>query len=285
MQKGEDPQLIRNYLLSALDEQRQGEFEERLLADANLQAELSDAQHDLIDDYVFGLLSDRERALFEKNFAFNDERLHIVRLSEAMLKYTESKSNVGDGRRNVFDGSGWRQSLRFLKEHKVVAACFVIVAVAAVYGLWSLYRHQQLKKHLAALQAQRLSVEKELARLNAERLPDSARVMTITLRPLLRGPGETSQAPVKTNTDVLQLRLELIESNYASYRGIIENLEGAELYRVENLKTQLGSAKTLLLNLPGQLTPVGSYQIHLIGVTPEGQEVDCCKYPFQIVDE
>jgi hypothetical protein len=285
MQKGEDPQLIRDYLLSALDEQRQGEFEERLLADADLQAELSEAQHDLIDDYVFGLLSDRERALFEKNFAFNDERLHIVRLSEAMLKYTESNSEVADGHRNVFAGSGWRQSLRFLKEHKVAAACFVIVAAAAFYGLWTVYKHQQLKKHLAALQAHRLSVENELKRLNAGKIPESSTVMTITLRPLLRGPGETSQARVETNTDVIQLRLELIESNYASYRGIIENLEGAELYRVENLKTQPGSARMLLLNLPGQLTPVGSYQIHLIGVTPEGQEVDCCKYPFQIVNE
>lgn len=285
MQKGEDPQLIRDYLLSALDEQRQGGFEERLLADADLQAELSEAQHDLIDDYVFGLLSDRERALFEKNFALNDERLHIVRLSEAMLKYTESNSEVADGHRNVFAGSGWRQSLRFVKQHKVAAACFVIVAAAAFYGLWTVYKHQKLKKHLAALQAHRLSVENELKRLNAGKIPESATVMTITLRPLLRGPSETSQARVETNTDVIQLRLELIESNYASYRGIIENLEGAELYRVENLKTQPGSARMLLLNLPGQLTPVGSYQIHLIGVTPEGQEVDCCKYPFQIVDE
>jgi hypothetical protein len=271
MQKGEDREIIRDYLLSALDEPRKVEFEERLLADPNLQAELSEAQHDLIDDYVFGLLIDRERALFEKNFAINDERLHVMRLSEAMLKYAESQSEGAKGDRNVFHDSGWRQSLRFLKEHKVVAACFVIVAVAAVYGAWTVYKHQQLK------------VEKELARLNVQKIPDSATVVTITLRPLLRGSGETGRATVDSNTDVVQLRLELIDSNYASYHAIIENLEGVEMYRVEYLKTQPGSGQPLLLNLPGQLTPVGSYQIHLIGVTSEGQEVDCCKYPFEIV--
>ncbi|HEU4710833.1 MAG TPA: hypothetical protein VFS76_04670 [Pyrinomonadaceae bacterium] len=274
MRTGKDPQLVREYLLRALDEHRQAEFEEQLLDDANLQAEIAEAQHDLIDDYVFGLLNDRERALFEQNFALSDERLHIMRLSEAMLKYTES---------NPLESS-WQRSLRFLKEHRLAAACIAIIALAAGYGLWTIYNYQQVQKQLAALQAQRLSVEKELARLNAGQLPDSAaKAITVILRPLLRDAGEPSQARIESNTEVLKVRLELIESNYPSYQAIIETSERAEMYRVPNLKPETANGKTLLIILPAQLLPVGSYQIHLIGITSTGQGVDCGKYPFQVV--
>ncbi len=285
--QGDDLQVIREYLLRGLDEHRHDQFEERLLTDTKLQAELSEAQHDLIDDYVFGLLNDRERALFEKNFALNDERVHIVRLSEALLKYTESNPLMVPSDRNASHSSGWRQTLRFLREHKLAAACVGILLLAVSYGLWSIYNHKQLERQLATLQAQRRAIEKELAKLNADQLPDArASIITITLRPLLRDAGETSQVGIEKNTEFLQLKLELMDDQYVSYRAVIETIEGSEMYRVNNLKTQpSGNGKTLVMNLPGQLLPVGSYQIHLIGVTSTGQELDCCRYPFQIVHE
>jgi hypothetical protein len=286
MQKAEDPQLIRDYLLKALDEHRQAEFEHRLLADANLQAELSETQHDLIDDYVFGLLNDREKALFEKNFALNDERLHIMRLSEAMLKYTESNSAVAGFDEDVARRFGWRVSLRFLRKHKLAAACVAIILLAAGYGLWTIYNHQQLKRQLAILEAKRLAIENELARINSGKLPDSsAKTTTITLRPLLRESGEPNQPGNATNTDFLQLNLELMGADYGSYRAVIETSESREMYKVGNLKTDASSGKTLSINLPGQLLPVGSYQIHLIGIAATGEEVDCGRYPFEVVQK
>src|ERR1043166_8921980 len=89
MQKREEHKLIRRYLLGDLYEKQQDEIEERLLTDDELHTQLLEVQDDLIDDYVSGVLSEGESKLFKRNFLLTPERLHKLRLSQALLNYVE----------------------------------------------------------------------------------------------------------------------------------------------------------------------------------------------------
>lgn len=286
MQKGENPELIRRYLLGDLHEEQREEIELRLLTDEELQTLLSEAQDDLIDDYVLGILSERERSLFQNNFLLTPERLHKLRLSQALAKYTGM--NAADSQASqtaVVPAAPWQKPLRFLQQQRfALAIAVIIIAVMIGYAGWSIYRHRQLETRVAELRKQRVRVEQELKNLNVGQLSDQQSMITLPLNQLVRDAGDKRLAVITGGINILQLRLELDEDKFSVYRAVIETGEGTEIYTVDELKAKSeGDAQVILLNLPSRLLPTGDYQVHLIGITTGNGSVDSGLYPFQVV--
>jgi hypothetical protein len=279
-------ELMRQYLLGDLDEVQQEKIEERLLTDEELQAQLSDTQDELIDEYAFGLLSDRARKLFEKNFVLSPGRLHKLHVSKAFVQYCEASSAEFPWMQASAPDRPWQRFFHFLQTRKLAVAFGSVIILSIIgYGAWSVYRQQQLRDQLMRLQSQKQKVEQELALLNRTAVPvHQVSVATMTLRPLLRDGGSVNRVGINQGIDILQLRLELDEDKFTAYRAVIETDEGNEIYTVNDLKAELADERSVpVLNLPSRLLPTGSYQIHLSGITVNEQLVDIGRYPFQIV--
>jgi hypothetical protein len=288
MQKREENELVRRYLLGDLHENQQDEIEERLLTDEELQAQLLEVQDDLIDDYVSGGLSESDGNLFKRNFLLTPERLHRLRLSRALLDYAEVyDANSQITPKGLVTIAPWHKPGRFLQQHRSVLAISVaILLVFLGYVGWSIYRHQQLETRMAELHSQRLKVEDELKKLNAGELAEQqAAITTLELNQILiRDTGEKRLAIITQGINILQLRLKLDENRFSVYRAVVETDEGVGIYIVDNLMVKsIGDAQVILLNLPSRLLPPGSYQIHLSGIASEKELVDIGIYPFQIL--
>jgi hypothetical protein len=288
MQKREERELVRRYLLGDLDEKQRDEIEEQLLTDEEFQARLLEVQDDLIDDYVAGLLPEGEGKLFKRNFLLTPERLHKLRLSQALLNYAEvnvAETQMTPG--GIVSATSWQKPWQFVQRHRLALAISATMILLAVgYGGWSIYHRRQAEVYLAELRSQRVKVERELEKLNTEQLTEQqAAIKSLNLKQLLiRDTVEQRLVVITQGINILQLRLQLNEDKFPVYRAIVETDEGVGLYSVGNLVVRsVDGDKVILLNLPSRVLPTGSYQIHISGIASEKESVDVGTYPFQIV--
>ena len=80
--------LIR-YLLGRLPENQQIEIEERAFEDPSLLQTIQNVENDLIDEYVRGGLSFRDRRQFELRFMASAERRRKVEFAKALAIVAE----------------------------------------------------------------------------------------------------------------------------------------------------------------------------------------------------
>lgn len=287
MQKREQQELLRQYLLRDLDEGRQEQLEEQLLTDGELQEALSDEQDSLIDDYVLELLTERERERFKSKFLLTQERLHKLRLAQSLAKYAEAETTEPQEAERSYPVPFWRQPLYFLKAHRLAAIVSSVVILLIVgYSGWSIYQQRRLENLLAEMRKRQFAVEQELARLNAGQLSEQpSAIATLSLKQLLvRDSNEQRRAVIVDGINILQLKLELTEDKFPSYRAVIEIDEGTGIFTISDLKAKsVGDDKAVFLNIPSRLLPSGNYQVHLSGMTPEKESVEVGLYPFQVI--
>ncbi|MBV9211645.1 MAG: hypothetical protein JOZ52_13485, partial [Acidobacteria bacterium] len=84
----EDDLTFRKYLLEELSPEEQSEVEERLFLNAESFQQLEMVEDELIDDYVYGELSPRERERFDNIFLTTPERRESLRVAQALSRYT-----------------------------------------------------------------------------------------------------------------------------------------------------------------------------------------------------
>lgn len=286
MERPGSPELIKRYLLGDLDEAEREKIEAQLLRDEGMLAAISEVQDELLDDYALDVLSDRDRSLFDMNFVLSPERLHKLRFSTALAKYTEvnfSKTSSMQASAPLTPRHGF---FVFLERNRLaVAVSFGIVLLAIGFFGWKAYQGYQLEKRATELLIRQKQIEEDLAKLNAQDLSTRQSSMAfLTLRPLLRGSKEANRAAISANTEILQLKLETYENEFAVYQAVIETYEGIGRYSINNLNAQIDDGRKLVvLYVPLYLLPSGSYQIHLRGISAQQQTVDIGVYPFQVV--
>jgi hypothetical protein len=90
----EDDKLLRRYLLNDVTAEERRLVEGRLLNDGDVQTAEEEpdfvdrlllAEDELIDDHALGALSERERVLFDSNFAINSERRQKLIIAEGVV--------------------------------------------------------------------------------------------------------------------------------------------------------------------------------------------------------
>ncbi|MDQ3919724.1 MAG: hypothetical protein M3348_14750 [Acidobacteriota bacterium] len=81
----------------------------------------------------------------------------------------------------------------------------------------------------------------------------------------------------------IRLLLEVASGGHDSYRAVLQSGDGMELASVENLKAREDDgAQFVLVNLPAEFLPDGSYQLKLIGLDGVGRATEVGLYPFEV---
>lgn len=267
---------LRLYLLGLLPPERQPPLEERLLTDAAFYAELLIVEDELIDDYLRGEFTARERDGFESHFMNAPERQQQVRFAGAFKNYVaaqgafnnsaasiesspELEQKVESGKQS--GGSGGNIFSRLRMRRPALAFSLAAVVLVLVCGVsWLAVRNLRPR--------------------------ETGQVLTVLLTPggATRSGGDAQQVSVPTGTDALRLRLRLTADEFQSYRATLLNAEGATISTAENLKPeQSDGGQVVVLSVPARNAPPGEYQLRLNGVYADGRAESADNYRFTIV--
>ena len=240
--------LIRQYLLGALDEERQGRLEERLLADEVFLEKVSQAENEVVYDYLSGALSERENERFENHFLVTPERRQKLKFFKALRHQLEQLPEAD----NALPRS-WKRFLPNLLRSesytlKLALTGAVIVLIGALLFLphWSARRVDTESPPLVVT----------LARSRTRRVGD----------------GEMTRVHIPDGTKVVELQLLLGAGDYQSYRAVLLTDKGAEKFTGDNLeaRTEAGN-KAVGLRVPAAILTRGDYRIILQGRSPAGE--------------
>ena len=260
--------FIRRYLLGMLDEEEQVRLEEQLLTDSEYFEELLVAEDELVDDYINGALSERERQKFEHYFLATPERRQKTSFARALKQYvavaevTESPAaaqNRGQGFWNRFIPTtlhGQTPMQRFS-----LAALLVI----ALFTSWV--------------------IVKNVWRQNPSGQGAGANAIAVNLSPgLVRSAGEIKRIDITGDVSTAQLQLELARDEYQSYQAAVQTDEGRELFTARKLEPKtIGVNRAVVVDVPAKLLTGGDYQVTLSGMTSSGGPEVVGKYYFRVI--
>ena len=308
-QTAEEKQLCQ-YLLGKLAEDVQRQVEEQLMTQDNLLEQVQVLEDELIDEYLRNSLSDKDREAFEKHFLSSPERRQKLRFAQAFRGYV---AVANEGREKAQSKSSlWQTLWATLRAQSPTLSYGLPVAVLGTFlgCLWMASTIQRLHTEVAQvrteqgslqqkeqqlqqqLEAQRLrSVELEqqllLAQPQGQKLPEnlSARLVALVLTPgLVRdSSGSMKRLTVSSETRLVELRLELGDYKYESYRVVLQDIEGSEILTRNKVQPERsGSSQFLVLTLGAKDLPRGDYSLKVSGASKSGEFEPLVSYTFGV---
>lgn len=229
-------ELLVNYLLGELPEERQIEIEDRAFSDRQFLQKILAIESDLIDEYVRGELSDSQRRLFESRFLLSVERRRKVEFAKALAgvlsdtAVVEKESLPAVARTPV---GLWDSLIAFLRRLSP-AASFLLTAAALLFVIgssWLVIESLRLRAHVGQLQA-----EQQLRQRDRQAL-------------------EEQLADERTRNDSLSSRLESEQQERERREEVIRELERE---RAEPANNPVQPAILSLVLLPGTSRGGGS---------------------------
>ncbi len=160
----EDDKLLRRYLLNDVTAEERRLVEGRLLNDGDVQTAEEEpdfvdrlllAEDELIDDHALGALSERERVLFDSNFAINSERRQKLIIAEGVVaqaaadmelrslnrdrEQVDSQAERSEGDTSIDVKIEWLHRL-FFPSWKIVV--YATITLALGLGIWRLFKSE-----------------------------------------------------------------------------------------------------------------------------------------------
>lgn len=230
--KRDDENLIRRYLLGELTEEERRRIEIRVFDDQGFAEsfpdQLSVVEDELIEDYVKGVLTLREKKRFEDHFLRTAERREKLAFVRSISRYATEAGETGMERRA--SGFSGRVNLFFTPRWKLAVVAIVLLSLGM--GAWRVFFYRsQVERGLIALnQAYR-----------RQRLIDS-RVTGLNYADFqeLRGEGELVDSRARARAERLLLdavdddstpeSLHALGKSYLAHRKFeqaVENFEAA----------------------------------------------------------
>jgi hypothetical protein len=281
-ERNNEESVMRSYLLGDVDESVLEQVEDRLLRDRSYAERLSAAEDNLIDDYVFDGLSESEREKFDANFLIDDERRNKIRIAQAFEAYVADKLPT-QPRDHFTPAELWYASILFIRRYKVLLTCsaLVIVLLAVFLPRLSVIAPNSV---VSQINAQREELEHRLNVLNQNDDNNQPAVEATLQSKRFREGSETQRVVVPKNLHLIRFKLQLPEvSQYQRYRASVQTVEGTELFKVNNLKTDASGA--VLLKVTVDALPPGDYQIQLMGGASEKTMTNIAPYNMRIIHE
>ena len=266
-------------------------------------------EHDLVEPYLAGRLSESERDAFEAHYFACETCLELLETAEGFREgmLQAAAEDVAHVRLGLLAGLG-ALSLR----HRLALAAALLV-LAALPGLWLAERNRGLERQLAAVSAsaegQRAALETRLHGLEQAGAADRQRLAgelaeerrahalsekTATVPPQVNVPlfmlaavrgGEAGREPVNqivlsaTDGSVI-LTLELATVDYPAYRASLHGAGGKEIWQARGLHPD--SRDTLVLLLPASMLQPDVYQLTIEGAKDDGKWFAVAAYPFRV---
>jgi len=321
-QKAPNHRVMIRYLLGELSEQEQLQLEEQYFGDDDWFEQFLAIEEELIDDYVQGQLSRRERERFEKYFLTTPQRRERVEFAKALKQYTaeEQKASApASAAPSPQPEPWWRFFLNFLlAPHPVLQPAFAMAVVVMMLGsAWLFVQTLHLQDQLAQFQAewaeglerrrglqpestdqskqirdlaeklenekhQREQLEQKLAKA---RPPQPAAVSFALSAGALRDIEGAKRLAIPRGVEVAQLQPDFEDGGeYKSYRAVLKTAEGEEVWSQGMLKARLSDAgKSVMLNIPALVFGENDYILTLIGVKSDKAMEVVGSYPFSVV--
>lgn len=271
-QGAQEEEDLRLYLLGLLPQERQQPLEERLFTDADRYEELLISEDELIDQYLAGELTERDRGAFESHFMNAPQRRQQLRFAMALRGYIAGKGEVTRRARSEPSGEfdqraernkASRSVLSWLPVRKPALAFAFIGAVLLLVGgiSWMV--------------------------VSSFRPAMPRQVLTILLTPSgqTRARGNEQRMIIPAGTDAVRLQLRLGTVEFQNYSATVLTGDGAAVLTVEELKPEPSdSGLVLVVTMPAQHATPGEYQLKLNGANADGTSENVDSYRFRIVD-
>jgi hypothetical protein len=300
-----------SYLLGNLNPDEQQRLEERLMTDSDAFEELQRIEDELIDDYLEGGLTDRDKERFENFFLAAPERRQKLSFAKSLKRYVAAhrpKKNY----RAFWSATGqalWPARSPFLKWALAASIMFVVAG-----GSWSALQISKLQtalerdqtnlsesqrqlrifqsnnSQLAALlaneQAQITQLKQEMADLKRAPKPGSP-LLPGQIQPILalslapgrsRSSGGIQEIIIPSGERLVKLDLKMEPMKYPQYQATLQRI-GGEKIRAQTESSIEGQFPGLYIS--SELLTPGDYELRLSGITSTGEIEEIDDYYFR----
>ena len=238
-------ELLKNYFLGLLNPTNLEQVELRILDDDSLEADLLQAEHDLIEDYLDANLTNEEIIAFNQNFLVTKERRKWVEFIRLLKGYAENHPFI-EKKPSFFE-----QLKALLTPPKIVVGFAAIVLIILLGIGFSMFNNPKN------------NLETEIASLNKEDLSNLAEYKNLKTLNLvsenLRSLGNANLLSQRELTDKVLLRLALpapIKSEQTFSVSIVRNGQSLERFSQRSYQNQ-----EVRLLLPKSILNQGEYRI------------------------
>ena len=316
-----DQQLAtaKQYLLGKLSDEELARFEERYFADDEVFAELELEEDELIDAYVKGGLTRRERKSFERAMHHSGRLRERIAFGEMLLAKTSPR--LSDSK------APWRLRDLFVRPALLATASASLVALVAMSFLsveWVAQRNesqrllaerskleqqqQQLKQRIQEedskaqqlndqvknqkqeLEKAKRDLEKVTQELEATKQQLAQRpleipsVAAISLLPGSSRGGSEQELTVKPSEKLVKLDLGLDSDDYPKYRVSIMSADGRQPIVQAGLRAHgPTSSRVVSLKFPKSRLGAGDYVVSVSGLSSAGGYDPVADYRFRLI--
>lgn len=292
MKEGEDKRLA-DYLLGNLPESEQIRLEEEYLADPSAQNRLLMVEDELVDAYLQGQLTPIERERFQAGFLASPRgrrKLELAKSLTALAADHQHRESLSTHTAKPFYISSW------------IRWAFATVALALVLVLaWSnwtrIWRHSGSQNVASKNPADKpdevnnqtppkpsVQDNTPAPRENSSPGPVVSSIISVVLRPAARDVEQSQQVHISRATLQVQIGLELLQDNHASYRVELLDAKDDRKWSAHGLKPQAtASTKTITFKLPANLFGNGEYTFLISSDEDSARPI--AEYPFWVRKE
>jgi hypothetical protein len=286
-----DEQMIKRYLLGELPETEQGQLEDRAFSNGDYLQHVKSVEKDLIDEYVRGEMSGKEKDAFERHFLASEKRRRQIEFARVFARVTNEDS-LNQGPATI---SSWWNSFRRRSNLAVSFSLAAIVLIVVIGGLWFIRQSTQSRREQAQAQPTQPPAQvTQTAQQNATPAGDQhpQNEAQPTPLPAIRPEVQQTQRPVIASLMLLpgtsrgadnrpQLRITA-GTNSAQLR----TSSGRAVRSQSGLTAHPGrGGREVVLTLPANLLVGGDYELTLNGVNEQKQTEPLGYYYFSVRKE
>lgn len=248
--------------------------------------EIEDGQ--IAERYLMGKLAPEEAARFEEHYLSCQECLDRLELSESMERGFKRAAGQDAAR---LAATRQLSVLAWLTRRRLAVLAMAVLGIAVLPGLLGLREVRERERELAEVRSalerergrmdegsERLRAELEASRRDlererqarasaAEQLEEARKpqgnVPILFLNPERGGEEPTHRLRLPKTPGWIVLALEVGPPHQPSYRAVLRDAEGREIWRGEGLR--LNQMETLSLSLPSTLLAPGDFTVEVEG--------------------
>ncbi len=269
----------RRFLLGYLSEEERKSVEDRLEEPDYLELVLR-TEHDLMDDYIANELSENDRLRFKQYVLTNQQQIDELNLSRklhatARVRAAANSPPVVTEPVPTVPEKGSESDKSWHFKLSIAAVILISIGLGAAFAvIWWNQSSQQLSEELTKLNTQ-------------QTLSTEAINRGFVIGPLQEGLTREdlkNSFSISETEQIVQLRLQIGSVPYQSFQAVLEDAEGHEIQKFNDLKARTISGERLvIIYVSAKDFSPGDYQIRLSGLTETNQPVNLGRYTFRTV--
>jgi hypothetical protein len=298
--------LARRYLLGDLPSPEQLTLEQEYFSDSEKFEQVWAVENELVDSYVRGSLTNKERELFERNYLVTSRHQQRVAVARNLLQAAdamiveEKKATAIDTPLATSWWSGLLASWQLpqLAWGGAVAMAMLLLAL----GGWWYYRTSPAEQIAEYKPDPQPTVPRTVSPTpqsvtppaTTEPSPKSAPQITPTIQPAapavlafvlggaLRDSGAVQPLPLPKSTKQVRLQMNLDGENYPNYQVKLRTAGGRDILTQTALRPT-PNKKSVVVNIPASRLSQGDYVLTFSGVTSDNEIEEINQYFFRVI--